>query len=172
MNKKQIIIIITIIIAISISTIIYFANKPKVKPQDTVSPKTEEPVFKKQGELSFINATDNKATNTISIEFAKDEYSREKGLMYRRSMEEKQGMLFFFEDAAPRNFWMKNTYISLDIIYIGEDKKIVSIQKSAIPLSEESLPSYKNAMYVLEVIAGFTDKYGIKEGDEIQFTEK
>ncbi len=86
-------------------------------------------------------------------------------------MEEMQGMLFVFEDATPRSFWMKNTYISLDIIYVDADKKIVSIQKSAVPLSEESLPSYKDAMYVVEVNAGFTDKYNIKEGDQISFKE-
>ena len=169
MKKKQIMIIIAIILVIVVIAIPYLMNKPKEIPKENVSPKQEEPTFTKQGELSFISSTDKKIINTISIEFAKDEYSREKGLMYRRNMDEKQGMLFLFEDAAPRSFWMKNTYISLDIIYIGADKKIVSIQKSAIPLSEESLPSYKDAMYVLEVNSGFTDKYKIKEGDEIRY---
>ncbi|MFZ4400192.1 MAG: DUF192 domain-containing protein [Bacteroidales bacterium] len=172
MTKKQLFIITALIVISGILAIVYFSGKTKLKPEVSTTPKTEEAVFTKHGELSFIKAADNKLINTISVEFAKDEYSREKGLMYRRKMDEMQGMLFFFEDNAPRNFWMKNTYISLDIIYIGENKKIVSIQKSAIPLSEESLPSFKDAMYVLEVIAGFTDKYGIKEGDEIQFTEK
>jgi len=170
MKQKQLITIFAIILAMGIIAIVYYANKTKEKPVETMTPKTEEPGFTKQGELSFTSAADQKVMQTISIEFARDEYSREKGLMYRRSMDEKQGMLFLFDDNAPRSFWMKNTYISLDIIYIGEDKKIVSIQKSALPLSEESLPSYKNAMYVLEVIAGFTDKYNIKEGDGISFT--
>lgn len=169
MNKKQLIIMAAIIIIIGIVAIVYFTSKPKTETIVSSTPKQEEPAFTKQGELSFISSADKKIINTISIEFAKDEYSREKGLMYRRNMDEMQGMLFLFEDAAPRSFWMKNTYISLDIIYIGADKKIVSIQKSAIPLSEESLPSYKDAMYVLEVNAGFTDKYNIKEGDEISY---
>ncbi|NVN93703.1 MAG: DUF192 domain-containing protein [Bacteroidetes bacterium] len=169
MKKKQIMIIIAIILVIVVIAIPYLKNKPKEIPKETSTPKQEEPAFTKQGELSFISSTDKKIINTISIEFAKDEYSREKGLMYRRSMEEMQGMLFLFEDNAPRNFWMKNTFISLDIIYVGADKKIVSIQKSAIPLSEESLPSYKDAQYVVEVNAGFTDKYNIKEGDEIKY---
>ena len=169
MKKKQIMIIIAIILVIAVIAIPYLMNNPKEIPKENATPKQEEPTFTKQGELSFISSTDKKIINTISIEFAKDEYSREKGLMYRRNMDEKQGMLFLFEDAAPRSFWMKNTYISLDIIYIGADKKIVSIQKSAIPLSEESLPSYKDAMYVLEVNSGFTDKYKIKEGDEISY---
>ena len=170
MKKKQIIIAI-IVLALGAIAVIYFTHKPKEKPVKVVTTKQEEPAFAKQGELSFISATDDKVINTISIEFAKDEYSREKGLMYLRSMEEMQGMLFIFENAAPRSFWMKNTYISLDIIYIGADKKIVSIQKSAIPLSEESLPSYEDAMYVVEVNANFTDKYNIKEGDKISYKE-
>ena len=172
MKQKQLLIIAAIVFSIGIIAIVYFTNRTKQNPQETLSPKTEEPMFTKQAELSFIKGADNIVVNTIAIEFAKDEYSREKGLMYRRSMDEMQGMLFFFEDEAPRSFWMKNTYISLDIIYIAENKKIVSIQKSAIPLSEESLPSYKDAMYVLEVNAGFTDKYNIKVGDGIRFTEK
>ncbi len=171
MNKKQLMIFSAIILAIGIIAIVYFANNPKEKLEEITTPKSEEIAFTKQGELSFISAADQKRMQTISIEFANDDYSREKGLMYRRNMEEMQGMLFLFEDNKPRSFWMKNTYISLDIIYVGIDKKIVSIQKSALPLSEESLPSYKNAMYVVEVIAGFTDKYNIKEGDMIRFTK-
>ena len=171
MKQKQLLIIATIALTMGIISIVYFTNRTKVNPQETLTHKSEEPAFTKQAELSFFRGADNTVINTISIEFAKDEYSREKGLMYRRSMDEMQGMLFIFEDEAPRSFWMKNTYISLDIIYIGENKKIVSIQKSAIPLSEESLPSFKDAMYVLEVNAGFTDKYNIKEGDGIRFTE-
>ena len=84
-------------------------------------------------------------------------------------MDENQGMLFIFDDSSPRYFWMKNTYISLDIIYIDENFRIVSIQKTALPRSEESLPSEKPAKYVVEVNAGFTDKYKINKGDKISF---
>ena len=64
---------------------------------------------------------------------------------------------------------MKNTHISLDIIYVGPDKKIVSIQKNARPYSEENLPSYGDVQYVVEVNGGYTDLHGIKVGDSIQF---
>ena len=124
--------------------------------------------FIKEGELLFTNSKGDTITK-IDIEIADDDEQRATGLMYRDKMDENQGMLFIFEDAAPRYFWMKNTYISLDIIYIGADKKIVSVQKSAVPLSEESLPSYKESMYVVEVNAGFFDKYGLKVGDIINF---
>ena len=125
-------------------------------------------IFKKQGYLSFLNSEKQQITS-IDIEIADNEFTREKGLMYRRSMDENQGMLFIFESSAERYFWMKNTYIPLDIIYVNEKKEIVSIQKSAIPLSEESLPSFKDAMYVVEVNAGFTDKFKINSGYFIDF---
>jgi len=78
-------------------------------------------------------------------------------------------MLFIFEWPAAQAFWMKNTIISLDIIYLDENKKIVSISKNAVPYSEDSLPSAGKAQYVVEVVAGFTDKYGIQPGDRITF---
>jgi uncharacterized membrane protein (UPF0127 family) len=171
MNKRNFIILILIFSGIAIIAIIYLSNNYfKKEETKVVEIKKDEPEFVKHGTLQFISINNaNQLIKTIDIEIAKDEYSREKGMMYRRNMMENQGMLFVFEDASPRYFWMKNTYISLDIIYVGKDKKIVSIQKSAVPLSEESLPSYKDAMYVVEVIAGFADKFKINEGDSISF---
>jgi uncharacterized membrane protein (UPF0127 family) len=64
---------------------------------------------------------------------------------------------------------MKNTMISLDIIYVDSNKKIVSIQKKAKPYSEESLPSFGNAQYVVEVNGGYCDKYDIQVGDTVVF---
>jgi hypothetical protein len=171
MNKKKFMFLIIIFSGIVIIAVIYLSNN-FLKKEETkvVEVKIDEPEFVKHGTLQFIDdSITNQLIKTIDIEIAKDEYTREKGMMYRRNMLENQGMLFIFEDASPRYFWMKNTYISLDIIYVGKDKRIVSIQKSAIPLNEESLPSYKDAMFVVEVIAGFADKYKIKEGDSISF---
>jgi uncharacterized membrane protein (UPF0127 family) len=87
-------------------------------------------------------------------------------------MSDEQGMLFIFSEAAEQSFWMKDTYISLDIIYVDDKKEIVSIQKYTTPQSEESLPSYKKAQYVVEVNAGFCDKYHIAFGDRIAFTRQ
>ncbi len=89
--------------------------------------------------------------------------------MYRTSMEENQGMLFIFSAEFPRNFYMKNTYIPLDIIYLDQHKKIVSFQENAVPLNEEGLPSEIPAMYVLEVNAGMAEKWLLEIGDTISF---
>jgi uncharacterized protein len=125
------------------------------------------PTFKKDGILS-INPAQIKSKINIDIEVADDEYERTRGLMDRISLPEFAGMLFIFEDDQQRSFWMKNTYISLDILFINSNNEIVSIQKYTQPQSTSSIPSEKPAKYVLEVNAGFTDKYSINPGDKIE----
>lgn len=135
---------------------------------DTKSIKQTEVTFKKEGELTIYKATDS-TTITLDIEIADTEYDRETGLMYRSSMGNKQGMLFVFNNEQPRYFYMKNTQIPLDIIYIGADRKIVSFQKNTKPFDESSLPSNKPAQYVLEVNAGLVDSWNVRVGDSITF---
>lgn len=127
--------------------------------------------FKKQGTLAFLGKSGADTLRKIDIQLAQTDEQRADGLMYRKSMTDDQGMLFIFPDMEERAFWMKNTYISLDIIYIADNMEIVSIQKYATPLSEESLPSYKKAKYVLEVNGGFSDKYHIAYGDKIAYQQ-
>ena len=107
--------------------------------------------------------------SAIDIEIANTEEKRMQGLMFRSSMSDSAGMLFTFPSETLQEFWMKNTIISLDIVYVNAKKEIVSIQKYAEPYSERPLPSYKPAMYVVEVNAGFCDSHRIGEGDFIQF---
>lgn len=128
--------------------------------------------FKKEGTLQFVAKTGADTLRKIDIQLAQTDEQRADGLMYRKSMSDDQGMLFIFPDLEERSFWMKNTYISLDIIYIDENFEIVSIQKYATPLSEEGLPSFKKAKYVLEVNGGFSDKYHIAYGDKIAFSRE
>jgi uncharacterized protein len=110
-----------------------------------------------------------KSIRTIDIEIADNDYERALGLMYRKKMDDSKGMLFIQEYMEPQSFWMKNTYISLDIIYVDDDMKIVSIAKNTEPFSYESIPSDSDAKYVVEVIAGFCRKYKVKVGDRISF---
>jgi uncharacterized membrane protein (UPF0127 family) len=122
--------------------------------------------FKKEGELTFTDSTGNSIVK-IDIEIADNDYQRQLGLMNRESMEELQGMLFIFPAERYQSFWMLNTLFSLDMIFINNNKEIVTIHKNTVPLSQQSYPSSKPATYVLEVIAEFTDKYNIKEGDKV-----
>ncbi len=133
---------------------------------------SQEPQFKKHGELEFLKAGSKKVLKKIDIEVANNENERMLGLMFRKSMDESNGMLFIFPVQEEQSFWMKNTYISLDIIYVNDKKEIVKIYKNTTPKSTASLRSYKEAIYVVETVAGFTDKYDIKEGDLIKFDYK
>ncbi|WP_046758414.1 DUF192 domain-containing protein [Kordia jejudonensis] len=130
--------------------------------------KTVEIKFTKEGELTLYKANGDEVV-TLDVEFAETNYERETGLMHRTSMEENQGMLFIFSAEFPRNFFMKNTYIPLDIIYLDQNKKIVSFQENAIPLDTTGLPSEIPAMYVLEVNAGLAEKWLLEIGDFISF---
>lgn len=130
--------------------------------------KQTEVAFKKEGELTIYKASDS-TTVTLDIEIADTEFDRETGLMYRSNMKNTQGMLFVFDNEQPRFFYMKNTQIPLDLIYVSADKKIVSFQKNAKPFDESSLPSNQPAQYVLEVNAGLADTWNLQLGDSLAF---
>lgn len=129
---------------------------------------TNPNLFTKEGELKFLNAAGDLVTE-IDIEIADDDMQTTQGLMYRRSMKPNRGMLFIFPDVEERSFWMKNTLLSLDIMYLNANKEIVSISENAPPKSEESIWSEVPAKYVVEVNAGFVSQYQIKVGDRITF---
>lgn len=124
--------------------------------------------FKKEGELIIYKVIDSSQLH-INIEIADTDFDIQTGLMYRDSMEKDQGMLFVFEDNEDRFFYMKNTKIPLDLIYISANKKIVSFQKNAKPFDESSLPSNAPAKYVLEINTGLVDQHSILVGDSISF---
>ena len=111
----------------------------------------------------------SKVITTVNIEVADNDAERAQGLMYRDTMAENNAMLFLMEVAEPQTFWMKNTIISLDIIYADADKRIVSISKNCKPQSLDQIPSVKPALYVVEVNAGYTAQHNIKVGDMISF---
>lgn len=130
--------------------------------------KTVEVKFTKEGQLTLSKVSGEDIV-TLDVEFAETNYERETGLMYRTSMEKNQAMLFIFSEESPQNFYMKNTYIPLDIIYLDVNKKIVSFQENAKPMDETGLPSEIPAMYVLEVNAGLAEKWLLEIGDTITF---
>jgi uncharacterized membrane protein (UPF0127 family) len=150
---------------IAIALIIIFM--PKKTATDT-STSPIAPMFKKQGECTITNR-DDKPIISIDIEIADDDSKREVGMMGRPAMEERQGMLFVFEQEQMASFWMKNCILPLDMIFINKLGEIVTICKNTTPFSEQSYSATAMTLLVLEVNAGFTDKYGIKEGDRISW---
>lgn len=134
----------------------------------TDRPRPLGPQFQKEGILHFISASGD-TLRTIDIEIADTESERTIGLMHRRSMPDTQGMLFIFDEEEQRSFWMRNTLIGLDILYIRANGEIESMAKYTVPLNERSIPSKGPALYVLEVIEGFCDRYSIEEGGKVAF---
>jgi uncharacterized membrane protein (UPF0127 family) len=104
---------------------------------------------------------------TYSLEIAKTNKHREQGLMHRDSMPADHGMIFVFPDTQPRGFWMRNTRIPLDIIYVRPDGQIVSIHTMK-PLDLSSVKSAGPAMYAIELNAGVAGALGLKAGDVLQ----
>lgn len=127
------------------------------------------PSFEAQGQLVFIKHGSGKVITMITIQIADNDQERAEGLMWRKYMPENEGMLFIFDHQEIQTFWMKNTYIPLDMIFADKSGVIVSIHKDAAPLDETTISSGTPAQYVVEVNAGFCSQYGIKAGDRIEF---
>jgi uncharacterized membrane protein (UPF0127 family) len=125
--------------------------------------------FKKEGTLQLKKAKSDSIIQTLDIEIADNAYETQTGLMYRSQLGQNQGMLFIFPDMQMRSFYMKNTKIPLDIIYINDQMEIVSFQKNAKPFDETSLPSDAPAKYVLEINAGLSDSWQLEMNDKIEF---
>ena len=106
---------------------------------------------------------------SCSVEIAATPQARAKGLMFRRSLEKNTGMLFVYPDEDHRCFYMKNTFIPLDIAFINRDRQIVDIRQMQ-PLDETPVCSREKARYALEVNSGFFDRRGIQVGDMIEFS--
>ncbi|MGY5848894.1 DUF192 domain-containing protein [Salegentibacter sp. F14] len=148
------------------SALIFSSCKEDGKPEEKIVEENIE--FNKEGELSLIKP-EGDTIKKLSIEIADSQYEHETGLMYRDSMEELQGMLFIYEDAQPRSFYMKNTYIPLDIIYYSSDSTAVSYYENTEPMDETSLPSGEPTQFILEINAGLIEKWNIEIGDKIFF---
>jgi len=109
----------------------------------------------------------------FQVEIAKTPQKLKKGLMFRKDLKENQGMLFIFEKEDIYPFWMKNTLIPLDIIWLDSNKKIVYIEKNAQPCKENNvcltITPDKKAKYVLEVLGGVSQKINLKIEDKASF---
>lgn len=117
--------------------------------------------------LEPLEVRTDRGVQSFMVEIADSATEREYGLMCRKAMAADHGMLFLFPRAEPQAFWMRNTLIPLDIIYIGANGKVVSIVRSALPLSETPLPSAGAAQFVLELAAGRAAQIGLLPGDRV-----
>ncbi len=132
------------------------------------SSKPEGRVLEYPDRLSFLDENGEVVT-TIRYATADDPEERNQGLMDVRYMPEDAGMVFFFETEEPQSFWMANTPLPLDIMYVNSDSVIVSIYQNTTPFSQTTLPSGEPAQYVIETNGGFSITHDIREGMKVRF---
>ena len=143
------------VLALFLFPLFAFAEEEAPTPVDFGPPESLV-VETKAGPVSFM------------VEIANTDEERMRGLMYRTSLADNAGMLFDFETPRPVSIWMKNTLISLDVIFIDADGRVLSIARNARPKSLRSMPSGGPALSVLEIAKGGARKYGIERGDQVR----
>jgi uncharacterized membrane protein (UPF0127 family) len=117
--------------------------------------------------IETLEIASSTGVHPFAVEMAETDEERSRGLMFRKELPEGKGMLFDFKVEQPVAFWMKNTYVSLDMIFIRSDGRVLSIAENTEPLSERGVPSGGPVRGVLEVVAGTAKKLGIKPGDRV-----
>lgn len=152
-------------VALSFLIMVFFPSKTSKNS----APPNPERLFHKEGQLTILGGRDSLKAS-VDIEIAEDEFRREVGLMGRPSMESNQGMLFTFPDERPVAFWMKNTILPLDMVFINSKNRIITIHKNTTPFSEQTYPSDGPVQYVLELNAGFTDQHDVRVGDSVRWS--
>jgi uncharacterized protein len=123
------------------------------------------------GEVRFLRP-DGQTKARVVVEIVDDESSRSLGLMYRRSMGADYGMLFVFDSAAIQSFWMKNTILPLDMIFVNERGRVVTIHADTRPYTLQTYSSAEPALYVVEVNAGFSKTHGLIIGDQMEWNRR
>jgi uncharacterized membrane protein (UPF0127 family) len=123
-----------------------------------------------RGPCVSIVGADGKPRATVAVEVASTGPQREVGLMFRKHLDDNAGMIFVFPNEAPRNFWMHNTPLPLDMIFADANGVVTGIVANAEPFSDKLLGVEGNSEYVLEVNGGFCAKNGIKPGDKMNFS--
>jgi len=119
------------------------------------------------GGQDTIDIVTKTGVHAFSVELASNTAERSVGLMYRKELPEGHGMLFDFQTEQQVQFWMHNTYIPLDMIFIAADGRIVHVAENAKPMSDDLIPSVRPVRAVLEVIAGTVRKFGMAPGDRV-----
>lgn len=112
----------------------------------------------------------------VSVEIAANDELRAQGLMWRDQLRPGTGMLFLFNEDEEHSFWMKNTLIPLDMVWIDKERRVTGVQYNVPPCKVQNCPSYSPgagvlSRYVLEVAGGVAQEHGIKAGDRLQFVQ-
>jgi uncharacterized membrane protein (UPF0127 family) len=105
----------------------------------------------------------------VRVEVQRTEAEHARGLMYRRDLDEMAGMIFVFREPAHQTFWMRNTYLPLDMIFITADRHVLGVVRNATPMTDDPREVEGDSQYVLEVNAGWADRHHVGTGTPVEF---
>ncbi|MCB5254537.1 MAG: DUF192 domain-containing protein [Candidatus Cloacimonadaceae bacterium] len=137
------------------------------KESSTDTPK-DKYAFRKDGTLQF-HSPEGELKAEFDIEIVQKDEEIMRGLKFRDKMQDNQGMLFIFEHIDFHSFWMQDTYLSLDMIFIDHNYEVIHIEKNTTPFSEEQIFPPKANKYVLELLATSAEKNNIQEKDKVSW---
>lgn len=138
---------------------------PPSRAPDPRCPKDPEtPPSLRTGKVTFLEAKGE----TVTVEVAENDHDRQRGLMYRKSMPDDRGMIFWFREKENHAFWMHNTCIPLDMLYIDSDGLIVGIEENTPTMSDDTFEVGCPSQYVLELNAGWTRAHGVRAGQKVK----
>jgi uncharacterized membrane protein (UPF0127 family) len=125
--------------------------------------------FQEEGTLAFIQPTGD-TLRTIAIDIADTDAERRRGLMRQQTLGHDRGMLFVFDSVDRGSMWMKNTPLPLDIVFVTPDSQVINIARRTTPLSEEKITPEAPRKFVVEVRAGFADRFGLTDSTRVRWT--
>jgi len=160
---KKIAQFITYIVLFPFILFLFSCSNNDSQTQETLQ---EEHTLDFTGQVAFLKSS-NDTVSVVQVAVADDNQSRSQGLMNVNSLPQDSGMLFIFSDDQPRSFWMANTPLPLDILFVNSQLEIVRIHRNTQPYSQKSIQSEAPARFVVEVNAGYTLENDIREGMKI-----
>jgi uncharacterized membrane protein (UPF0127 family) len=135
---------------------------------DTAQSGADTEGFQAEGTLAFVQPTGD-TLRTITIDIADTDAERRRGLMRQRSLGYDRGMLFLFDTVDDGGMWMKNTPLPLDIVFVAPDSQVINIARRTTPFSEETIEPAAPRKFVVEVRAGFADRFGLTDSTRIRW---
>jgi uncharacterized membrane protein (UPF0127 family) len=157
---------------IALSIVVYAcsgSSASKAEPQAATARAAASVAAPKASQPEVVLLPPGRDPVSVHVEVARTEEERRRGLMFRKHMDEDAGMLFLFERSEPLTFWMRNTYIPLDMIFIEPSMRILGIVENAEPLTDTGRAVPGDSQYVLEVNAGFSRRHGLSQGTAVRF---
>jgi uncharacterized membrane protein (UPF0127 family) len=136
---------------------------------DDSTPRDDTRGVQEEGTLAFVRLGGDTLT-TITIDVADSDAERKRGLMRQQTLGYDRGMLFIFDEVSTGGMWMKNTPLPLDIVFVAPDSQVINIARRTTPFSEETVEPKAPRKFVVEVRAGFANRFGLTDSTRVRWT--